>query len=263
MIENYGWKYLFFILWSPVQRIVVQLLSHVWPFVTPGPPCPSLSAGVCSNSCPLNWWGHPTISCSAPPSPPALNLSQHQSFPMSQCFASGGQSIGASASASVFPMNTQGWFPLELTGWISLQSKGLSRVSSSTTVWKHQLFSAQLSLFIVQFSHPYMTTGKTIALIIQTFVSKVLPLLFNTLSRFVIAFFQGANCWEPPREIPPMTRSCGRELLSKASGLNGLPRLSWTSTPKPESVCFTISWLSPTPLTFTGGYSWPHFSEEN
>ena len=71
------------------------------------------------------------------------------------------------------------------------------------------------------------------------------------------------SCQEPPREIPPMTRSCGRELLSKASELNWLPRLSRTSTPKPESVCFTISWLSPTPLTLTGGYSWPPFSGEN
>ena len=70
-------------------------------------------------------------------------------------------------------------------------------------------------------------------------------------------------CQEPPREIPPMTRSCGRELLSKASELNGLPRLSRTSTPKPESICFTISWLSPTPLTLTGGYFWPPFSGEN
>ena len=72
-----------------------------------------------------------------------------------------------------------------------------------------------------------------------------------------------AHWWEPPREIPPMTRSCGRELLSKASGLNRRPRLSQASTPKPESVCFTISWLSPTPLTLTGGYSWPPFSGEN
>ena len=71
------------------------------------------------------------------------------------------------------------------------------------------------------------------------------------------------GCWEPPREIPPMTRSCGRELLSKASGLKGLPRLSQASTPKPESVCFTISWLSPTPLTLRGGYPWPPFSGEN
>ena len=61
----------------------------------------------------------------------------------------------------------------------------------------------------------------------------------------------------------PWQKSCGRELLSKASELNGLPRLSWTSTPKPESVCFTVSWLSPTPLTLTGGYSWPPFSGEN
>ena len=71
------------------------------------------------------------------------------------------------------------------------------------------------------------------------------------------------QCREPARAIPPMTRSCGRELLSKASGLKGLPSLSWASTPKPESVCFTISWLSPTPLTLTGGYLWPPFSGEN
>ena len=71
------------------------------------------------------------------------------------------------------------------------------------------------------------------------------------------------SCREPPREIPPMTRSCGRELLSKASELNGLPRLSRASTQKPESVWFTISWLSPTLLTLTGGYSWLPFSGEN
>ena len=71
------------------------------------------------------------------------------------------------------------------------------------------------------------------------------------------------HCWEPAREIPPMTKSCGRELLSKASELKGLPRLSGASTPKPESVCFTISWLSPTPLTLTGGYPRPPFSRES
>ena len=69
--------------------------------------------------------------------------------------------------------------------------------------------------------------------------------------------------WEPAREISPMTRSCGRELLSKASGLEGLPRSAWASTPKPESVCLTILFLSPTLLTLTGGYPWPHFSGEN
>ena len=84
---------------------------------------------------------HPLSS----PSPPALNLSEHQSFPMSQFFAWGGQSIGVSASASVLPMNTQDWSPLGWTGWISLQSKELARVFSNTTVQKHQFFGAQLS----------------------------------------------------------------------------------------------------------------------
>ena len=85
---------------------------------------------------------HP-LSC---PSPPTFNLSQHQFFPVSQLFTSGGQSTGVSASTSVLPMNVQDWSPLGWTGWISLQSKGLSRVFSNTTVQKHQYFSAQLSL---------------------------------------------------------------------------------------------------------------------
>ena len=98
------------------------------------------------------------------PSPLALNLSQHQSFPMSWLFASGAQSIGASASASVLLMNIQYWFPLGLTVLISLQSTGLSGVFS-TTIWKHQFFGAQPSIwsssfFMVQLSYPYMTTGK-------------------------------------------------------------------------------------------------------
>ena len=105
---------------------------------------------------------------------------------MSQFFASGDQGIGVSASASVLSVNIQDWFPLRWTGWISLQSKGLSRVFSNTTVQKHQFFGAQLS-FIVQFSYPYMTTGKTIALTRQTFVNKVMSLLFNMLSRLVRA----------------------------------------------------------------------------
>ena len=96
------------------------------------------------------------------------------------------QIIRVSASVSVLPMNSQDWFPLGLTGWISLQSKGLSRVFSNTTVQKHQFFSTQLSL--VQISHLYMTTGKTIALTRQSFVGTVMSLLFNMLSRLVIAF---------------------------------------------------------------------------
>ena len=114
------------------------------------------------------------------------------SFQMSQFFASGGQSIGVSASASVLPMNIQEWLSLGLTGWISLQSKGLSRVFSSTAVQKHQFFGTQ-AFFIVQLSHPYMTTGKTIALTRWTFVGKVMSLLFKMLSRLVTAFFQGAS----------------------------------------------------------------------
>ena len=108
------------------------------------------------------------------------------SFQMSQLFTSGSQSIGASASASVFPINIQGWFPLGLTGLISLQSKGLSRVFSNTTVQKHHLFGVQLSLW--SNSHPYTTTGKTIVLTIGTFVSKDVSLLFNILPWFFTAF---------------------------------------------------------------------------
>ena len=99
------------------------------------PPCPSPSSGVFSDSCPLNQWCHPTISSSVAPSFCPQSFPESRSFPMSWFFASGGQSI--TASASVLPMNNQGWFPLELTGLISLLSKGLWRVFSSITVWKH------------------------------------------------------------------------------------------------------------------------------
>ena len=129
----------------------VQSLSHVQLFSTPWTaatrlPCPSPTPRACWNSCPSSQWCHPTISSSIGPFSSCL-----QSFPvsgsfwMSWLFASGGQSIGASPSASVFPMNIQDWFPLGSTGWISLQSKGLSRVFSNTTVQKHQFFSAQPS----------------------------------------------------------------------------------------------------------------------
>ena len=111
-----------------------------------GPPCSSPTPGIHSNSCTLSWWCHPTISSSVvpfsscPQSLPALG-----SFPVSQLFTWGGQSIGVSALASVLPMITQDWSHLIWTGWISLQSKGLSRVFSNTTVQKHQFFGAQLS----------------------------------------------------------------------------------------------------------------------
>ena len=158
-------------------------------------PCTSLSPRICSNSCPLSWGCHPTISSSVgaissscPQSFPASG-----SFPMSRLFTSGGQSIGASASASVLPMNIQDWFPLGLTGLISLKSKGLSRVFFNTTVQKAPILQCS-AFFIVQLSHPCMTTRKIIALTRWTFAGKVMSLLFNMLSRLVIAFFPKSKC---------------------------------------------------------------------
>ena len=191
---------------------------------------------------------HPLSS----PSPPACSLSQQQGLFQWVNSASGDQSIGASASASVLPMNTQDWSPLGWTGWISLQSKGVSRVFSSTTVQKQQsfffsfifiswrlitlqycsglchtltwishgftciphpdppshlfLYPVPLSLpsaptilwrsafFIIQLSHPYITTGKTIALTRWAFVGKIMSLLFNTLSWLVITFLPRRQC---------------------------------------------------------------------
>ena len=118
-------------------------------------PFPPLSPGVCSNSCPLSQWCHPTISSSVTPFSSYLqSFLASGSFPMSQFFTSASQSIGASAAASVFPMNIQDSFPIGLTGLISLLSKGLSRVYSNTTVQKHQFFGVQPSLW----SHSHIRT---------------------------------------------------------------------------------------------------------
>ena len=152
------------------------------------PPCPSPIPGVYSNSCPLNRWCHLTISSSTIlfSSCPQSFLASG-SFPMSQFFASGGQSIADSVSASVLPMNIQDWFPSELD-WLDLLAvQGtlkslLQHHSSKASILWHSAF------FMVQLSHPYMTTGKTIALTRWTFVSKVMSLLFNMPSRLVIAF---------------------------------------------------------------------------
>ena len=108
---------------------------------------PSTTSRACSSSCPLSQWCHPTILSSVIPFSSCLqSFPASGSFQMSQFFASGGQSIGVSASTSVLPMNIQDWSPSGWTGWISLQSKGLSRVFSNTTVQKHQFFGAQFSL---------------------------------------------------------------------------------------------------------------------
>ena len=135
---------------------------------------------------------------------------------MSQFFASGGQSFGASVSASVLPMNIQAWFPLWWTGWISLQSKGLSRVFSNTTVQKHSAF------FIVQLPDSYMTTGKIIALTRQTFVGKVMSLLSNMLSRLVITFLPRTKCllisW---LQSPSAVILEPKKIVSGSSSVNG------------------------------------------
>ena len=121
------------------------------------PPYPSPTPTVFSNSCPLSRWCHPIISSSVVPFCSRLqSFPASASFPMSRFFASGGQSFGVSASASVLPMNIQDWFPLGWTGWISLQSKGLSKVFSDTTVQKHQFFGAQLSLWSNSHIHTWL-----------------------------------------------------------------------------------------------------------
>ena len=109
-------------------------------------PCPSLNPRACSNSCPSSRWCHPTVSSFVIPFSCFQSFPASGSFPMSQFFASSGQGIGPSASASGLPMNIQDWSPLRWTGWISLQSKGISRVFSNTAVQKHQFFTTQLSL---------------------------------------------------------------------------------------------------------------------
>ena len=156
------------------------------------PPCPSPTPRVYSNSCPLSRWCHPTISSSVVPFSSCLqSFPASGSFQMSQFFASGSQSIGISASAPVLPMNSglisfrMDW--LDLLAVQGTRKSLLQHHSSKASVVKHSAF------FIVQLSHPYVTTGNTIALTRRTFFGKVMSLLFNKLSRLVIAFFQGAS----------------------------------------------------------------------
>ena len=155
------------------------------------PPCPLQTPRLYSNSCPLSQWYHPSIPSTV------VTLSSHLqsfpasgSFPISQFFTTSGQSIGVSASTSVLPVNIQGWFPAGCTGWRvqgTLKSL-LQHYSSKASILWHSAF------FIVQLSHPYMTTGKTIALTRQIFGGKVMSLLFNMLSRLVITFLPWSKC---------------------------------------------------------------------
>ena len=171
----------------------VQSLSRVWLFATPwpqhtSPPCPSPTPGVYPNSCPSSRWCHPTISSSVIPfsSCPQF-FPASGSFQMSQLFTSGGQSIGVSASASVLLMNIQDWFSFRMD-WVDLLvvqwtlKSLLQNHSSKASILRLSAF------FLVQLSHPYRTTGKTIALTRQSFAGKVMSLLFNIMSGLVITF---------------------------------------------------------------------------
>ena len=144
----YSFRLLPCLQFSSVQFSRSVMSNSLWPHELQHtrPPCPSPAPRVHTNSCPSSWRCHPAISSSVVPfSSCPQSLSALRSFPMSQLFAWGAQSIGVSALASDLPMNTQDWSPLGWTGWISLQSKGLSRVFSNTTVQKHQFFGAQPS----------------------------------------------------------------------------------------------------------------------
>ena len=163
-----------------VQFSSVQSLSRVRLLQPHGlqharPPCPSPTPGVHSNSCPLSQWCHPTISSSVIPFSSRLQpFPASGSFQMSQFFASGGQSIGVSASASILPMNIQDWFPLDRL--VGSPCNPRDPQESSPTPSKASILRCS-AFFIVQLSHPYMTTGKTVALTRRTFVGKVMSLL--------------------------------------------------------------------------------------
>ena len=196
MGRDWLWGKLGLVLMGSVQFSHSVLSDSLWPHGLQQDrlPCPSPIPGACSNSCSLSWWCHPTISSSVISLSSCLQpFPASGSIPVSQFFTSGGQSIGASASASVLPMNIQGWFPLGSDWLVLLAVQGtlkslLQHHSSKASVLRC------LAFFIVQLSHLYMTTGKTIALTILAFVGKVLSLLFNMLSRFVIAFLPRSRC---------------------------------------------------------------------
>ena len=209
-------------------------------------PCASSTPGAYSNSSSLSQWCHPTISSSVVPFSSCLqSFPASVSFPMSQFFASGGRRIGLSAFSSILPMNIQDWFPLRVTGLISLQSKGLS------SLFQHHSSKASIlwcsAFFMVQLSHPYMTTGKTIALTRWTFVVKVISLLFNMLSRLVIAFLPRSNhlliSWlqspsavilEPPKIKSVTVSTVSPSICHEVMGLDAIIFVFWMLSFKPS-----------------------------
>ena len=154
--------------------------------------CPSPTPWAYSNSCPESWCCHSMISSSLISSSCLQSFPASGSFQMRQLFASGGQNIGVSASASVLPMNIQDWFPLGLTGLISLQSKGISRVFSNTTVQKHQFFSAQLSVKSNSHIHTWLMEKPQLWLYGHLSAKWCLCLLIRCLG-LLLLFFQGAS----------------------------------------------------------------------
>ena len=184
--------------YSSVQFSRSVLSDSLWPHELQHarPPCPSPTPWVHSNSCPLSRWCHPATSSSVVPfssCPQSLPASEY--FPMSQLFAWGGQSIGVSTLASVLPKNTQDWSPLCLD-LLAVQGTLKSLLQHHSSKASIQLWCS--AFFIVQLSHPYMTTGKTIALTRRTFVGKVISLLLNMLSRLVTTFLpRKSQGWSP------------------------------------------------------------------
>ena len=156
-------------------------------------PCPSLSPRVCTNSCLLSHWWHPTISSSVALFSCSQSFPASESFPISWLFTLGDQNIGASDSASVCSVNIQGRFPLGLTGLVSLLSKGLSRAFSSTTIWKNQFFSTQPSLWSNFHIHTWLWKNHSFDYMDLCWQSDVSSLLFNTLSSIIIAFIPRSN----------------------------------------------------------------------
>ena len=185
---------------------IVQPLSCVWLFMPPWTAACQASTSITNSQNLLKLISvesvmHPTISSSVIPFSSCLkSFPASGSFLISQFFTSGGQRIGPLSSASVLSVNIQDRCPLRLIGLISLQSKGLSRVFSNTTVQKHQFFGTQLSLW--SNAHPYITTGKTIGMT-RTFVDKIMSLLFNMLSRLVIALLPRSSEWVKVTQLCP------------------------------------------------------------
>ena len=217
-------------------------------------PCPSPSPGACSNSCPLSQWCYPTISSSVVPFSSRLqSFPALRSFPVSWLFASGGQSIGASASASVLPVNIQDWSPLGWTGLITLISKGLSSVFSNTTVQKHQFLGAQPSFWSNSHIHTWLLEKPVLTT--QTFVGKVMSLLFNMLSRLVIAFLPRSKCllisWlqSPSAMIlePKKIKSLIISIVSHLFVMKWWDQMPWSSF----SECWAFSQLFHSPLSLS------------